>query len=188
MRVNNHWVLLATFLFSLPLCCLPLLYIPVNSQFSAQFQVTNSGPETIYITPVGSSGDQSYVLLRTFGRFPYIPLFKKGDLRLDPGETIRITSEADENLMVTGITVRNAGGDYRQLTIDRPSTTLTADPMAQFTIGPMDTLETISLGLLLLAVEGEKRNWLGASVIVAGVLPTALLVVWIGAFVRRPKK
>ncbi len=187
MRVNNHWVLLLTFILSLPLCCLPLLYFPATPLFAAQFQVTNAGSEPVYITPVGQSGDQSYVLLRTFNRFPYIPLFKKGDLRLAPGETLRLTSEADEDLTFTGIAVRDAAGNYRQVSIDRPSLDVAAGQDAQFTIGPLETLAPITPGLLLTAVNSQNRNWFGFSVVVAGLLPPILLAGWIWAFVRRPR-
>jgi len=188
MRVNNHWVLLLTFILSLPLCCLPLLYIPAAPPFAARFQVSNAGSEPIYITPVGQSGDQSRVLLRVFDRFPYIPLFKKGDLRLAPGETIGITSEANEDLTFTAIAVRDDAGNYRQFPVDQPSVEVARRQDAEFTIGPLESLEPMTPGLLLTAVNSQDRNWLGLSVVVAGLLPPVLLAGWIWAFVRRPKE
>lgn len=184
MRINNHWLLLVTFILSLPLCCLPLLYFPATPLFAAHFQVTNTGREPIFITPAGQSGEQMTILLRTYSRFPYVPLFKKGDLRLAPGETIGITSEADEDLTFTGLAIRNDAGEYRQFTVAQPSLEISSDPPIEFRLGPLETLEAITPELLLLAVSGQQRNWVGFSVVVAGVLPPALLMGWLWAFKR----
>ena len=105
-------------LLSLPLCCCPTGLLinnvnPIHYGFLAEFQVVNESGEPIYITPIGALRTVQrprHVLLRASPRLPGTPALRQGDIRLDPGESLRIIYDADD-VAASEIAVRNARGE-----------------------------------------------------------------------------
>jgi len=59
--------------------------------------------------------------LRYGSNFPHLPLLKRADVRLDPGESVRIDCMVVPDLTFSRIAVRNEGGEYRQLKVETPA-------------------------------------------------------------------
>ena len=141
MRVKRV-ATLALFLvacLSLPLCFCPALPLinnvnPIHLFFLVEFRVINESGETVYITPIGAVRTVQmprHVLLRVSPRLPGTPALRQGDIRLDPGESLRIIYDADD-VAASEIAVRNARGEYRQLFIRGRQKGLTPDDLIAF--------------------------------------------------------
>jgi hypothetical protein len=179
---------------SLPLCCCPTLPLinnvnPIHLFFLVEFRVNNESDETVYITPVGTMRTlqkQRYVLSRASPRLPGTPALRQGDIRLDPGESVRIIYD-DEDIAASEIAVRNAQGEYRQLVISGRQKRLTSDegmPENVYTIRSFDRLSKIAPEVLAVVKEAGRSNrgvwiWM-ALLVVPGLIPIALLLVWSG--------
>jgi hypothetical protein len=177
---------------SLPLCCCPTLPLinnvnPIHLFFLVEFRVINESDETVYITPVGTMRTlqkQRYVLSRASPRLPGTPALRQGDIRLDPGESLRIIYD-DEDIAASEIAVRNAQGEYRQLVIRGRQKRLTLDEETpEYTIRSFDGLSKISPEVLAVAKEAGRSNrrvwiWM-ALLVVPGFIPIALFLVWSG--------
>lgn len=127
-RRTPVWVWWALMLVSLPVSCLATWVLVPNPLFRGTLTIVNSSTERLYVTPVGSAYGRRHVLVDGYARFPYLPLFRRADLRLDPGRSLRIVCEIDEDLRFTEIVVRNRQGEYRQWTVDQPSSVLAPYP------------------------------------------------------------
>jgi hypothetical protein len=183
-------------LLSLPLCCCPTLPLINNVNlihyaFLVEFQVVNESGETIYITPIGAVRTVQrprHVLLRASPRLPGTPALRQGDIRLDPGESLRIIYDADD-VAASEIAVRNAQGEYRQLVISDRQKGLTLDEETpEYTIGSFKRLAKIAPEVLAVAKEAGRANrrvWLWMALwIVAGFIPIALFLIWSGLALR----
>jgi len=183
-------------LLSLPLCCCPIGLLinnvnPIHYAFLVEFQVVNESDETIYITPIGAVQTVQrprHVLLRASPRLPGTPALRQGDIRLDPGESLRIIYDADD-VAASEIAVRNAQGEYRQLVIRDRQKGLTLDEETpEYTIGSFKRLAKIAPEVLAVAKEAGRANrriWLRMALwIVAGFIPIALFLIWSGLALR----
>jgi hypothetical protein len=173
------WILLGLAILSLPLCCLLPVALSPTILFWGQFTVINNSNETVYITPIGESYGQRHILVKNFSKFPYVPLMKQADIRLEPGERVRINFEADEDLTLSEITVRNVVGDYRQLVIDQPTSKLVLSETT-YTIGSIDELSTISSEVLAIADQASQFNTRVWKLIIPGLIPGVLFISWYG--------
>jgi hypothetical protein len=177
---------------SLPLCCCPIGLLinnvnPIHYAFLVEFQVVNESGETVYITPIGAVRTVErprHVLLRASPRLPGTPALRQGDIRLDPGESLRIIYDAAD-VVSSEIAVRNAQGEYRQLVISGRQKRLTLDEETpEYTIRSFDRLTKIAPEVLAVAKEAGRSNrriWFWMVLwIVAGFIPIALFLVWSG--------
>jgi hypothetical protein len=148
---------------SLPLCCCPTLPLinnvnPIHLFFLVEFRVIN----------------ESYVLSRASPRLPGTPALRQGDIRLAPGESVRIIYD-DEDIAASEIAVRTAQGEYRQLVVSGRQKRLTSDegmPENVYTIGSFDRLSKI---------RSNRGVWVWmALLVVPGFIPIALFLVWSG--------
>ena len=179
---------------SLPLCCCPTALLinnvnPIHYAFLVEFQVVNESGETIHITPIGAVRTVQkprHVLLRASPRLPGTPALRQGDIRLDPGESVRIIYD-DEDIAASEIAVRNDQWEYRQLVIRGRQKRLTPDegmPENVYTLRSFDRLSKISPEVLVIAKEAGRSNrrvwiWM-ALLVVPGLIPIALFLVWSG--------
>jgi hypothetical protein len=181
---------------SLPLCCCPIGLLinnvnPIHYAFLAEFQVVNESGETVYITPIGAVRTVQrprHVLLRASPKLPGTPALRQGDIRLDPGESLRIIYDMDD-VVASEIAVRNAQGEYRQLIISDRQKRLTLDEEApEYTIGSFKRLAKIAPEVLAVAKEAGRSNrriWFWMALwIVTGFIPIALFLVWSGLALR----
>jgi len=160
---------------------------PIHLFFLVEFRVINESDETVYITPVGTMRTlqkQRYVLSRASPRLPGTPALRQGDIRLDPGESVRIIYD-DEDIAASEIAVRNARGEYRQLVISDRQKRLTLDEETpEYTIRSFDRLAKIAPEVLAVAKEAGRSNrrvWIWMALwIVPGFIPIALFLVWPG--------
>ena len=198
MRVKRV-ATLALFLvacLSLPLCCCPTGLLinnvnPIHYAFLVEFQVVNESGETIHITPIGALRTVQrprHVLLRASPRLPGTPALRQGDIRLDPGESLRIIYDADD-VAASEIAVRNAQGEYRQLVIRDRQKLLTLDEETlEYTIGSFKRLAKIAPEVLAVAKEAGRSNrrvWIWMALwIMAGFIPIALFLIWSGLALR----
>ncbi len=173
------WILLGLAILSLPLCCLPLVALSPTILFWGQLTVINTSNETVYITPIGESYGQRHILLKNFSKFPYMPLLKQADIRLDPGEQVKINFEADEDLILSEIAVRNVRGEYRQMVIDQYTANLSLSmPKTTYTIGAVDELSAISPKVLAVAKQASQFNTKVWKLIIPGFIPGVLFLGW----------
>jgi hypothetical protein len=110
-------ILLGLAFLSLPLCFLPVCaFVPSYPMFWGRFTVLNESDETLYITPIGERYGQRRVLLENSSRFPYGPILKQADVRLDPGESVQIFCRGfdEPSWTLTEIVVRSERGEYQQ--------------------------------------------------------------------------
>jgi hypothetical protein len=183
-------VLFLVALLSLPLCCCPTLPLinnvnPIHLFFLVEFRVVNESGETIYITPVGTMRTlqrQRLVLSRASPRLPGTPALRQGDIRLDPGESLRIIYDADD-VAASEIAVRNARGEYRQLVISERQKRLSLDEETpEYTIRSFSGLSKIAPEVLAVAKEAGRSNrwvWVWMALwIVPGFIPVGLFLVW----------
>ena len=194
MRVKRV-ATLALFLvacLSLPLCCCPTGLLinnvnPIHYAFLVEFQVVNESGETIHITPIGALRTVQrprHVLLRASPRLPGTPALRQGDIRLDPGESLRVIYDADD-VVASEIAVRNARGEYRQLVISDRQKGLTLDEETpEYTIRSFDGLSKIVPEVLAVTKEAGRSNrrvWVWMALwIVPGFIPIGLFLVWSG--------
>jgi len=194
-RVPPLLIFLVAFL-SLPLCCCPTALLinnvnPIHYAFLVEFQVVNESDETIYITPIGAVRTVQrprHVLLRASPRLPGTPALRQGDIRLDPGESLRIIYDMDD-VAASEIAVRNAQGEYRQLVISDRQKRLTLDEETpEYTIRSFDGLSKVAPEVLAVAKEASRSNrrvWFWMTLlIVPGFIPVGLFVVWSGLALR----
>jgi hypothetical protein len=183
-------------LLSLSLCCCPIGLLinnvnPVHYGFLAEFQVVNESGETVYITPIGAVRTVErprHVLVRASPRLPGTPALRQGDIRLDPGESLRIIYDRDD-VAASEIAVRNAQGEYRQLVIsDRQKSLILDEETPEYTIGSFKRLAKIAPEVLAVAKQADSANrriWFWMALwIIAGFIPIALFLVWFGLALR----
>ena len=127
-------------LVSLPLCCLPTLAAAPNPLFRGEYTIANDSGETLYVTPVGSAHGRRWILAKIWSRFPYVPLLKQADIRLEPGESIHIVCTIDKDDAFSEIAVRNLRGKYRQLGVGQPTLKLMPQVGASRGAGPTYTI------------------------------------------------
>ncbi len=183
-------------LLSLPLCCCPIGLLinnvnPIHYAFLVEFQVINESDETLYITPIGAVRTVQrprHVLLRASPRLPGTPALRQGDIRLDPGESLRIIYDADD-VAASEIAVRNAQGEYRQLVIHDRQKRLTLDEETpEYAISSFDGLSRIAPEVLAVVQEAGRANrrvWFWMALwTVTGFIPIALFLIWSGLALR----
>jgi hypothetical protein len=181
---------------SLPLCCCPTGLLinnvnPIYYAFLVEFQVVNESDETIHITPIGAVRTVQrprHVLFRASPRLPGTPALRQGDIRLDPGESLRIIYDADD-VAASEIAVRNAQGEYRQLLIRDRQKRLTSDEETpEYTITSFDRLSKMAPEVLAVAKEAGRSNrrvWFWMALwIVPGFIPIGLFLIWSGLALR----
>jgi len=175
---------------SVPLCCCPTGLLinnvnPIHYAFLVEFQVVNESGETIYITPIGALRTLQrprHVLFRASPGLPGTPALRQGDIRLDPGESLRVIYDADD-VVASEIAVRNVRGEYRQLAISDRQRRLTLDEETpEYTIRSFDGLAKIAPEVLAVTKEAGRSNrrvWVWMALwIVPGFIPIALFLVW----------
>lgn len=178
-------------ILSLPLCLVPIfLWAGLAIPFMvAEFTLVNQSGETLYITPVNftETSQKLYVPERLL--VGQIRAFRQADIRLAPGESIRILYDAETRPYV--IAVRNEAGAYRQVAIDKGARTVPSDtPEIIYMIGPFATLASIDEESLLVAQQTSPFNFgfwgfmLAITALFGGV-PIGLLWVWFRQVRRR---
>jgi hypothetical protein len=173
------WILFGAACLSLPLCCLSVMTFAPGI-FSGAFTVVNRSGATLYITPIFSAYGQRHVAVQSFSKFPYLPILKEAGLQLAPDESVRIICEVDEDYTFSEIAVRNASGDYRQMDIQMPTTTLSLGlSQPSFTIGPFHELPGISPAALEVARKAEQPNLRALGAIGLGFIPIGLFAIWL---------
>ncbi len=170
-------------LFGLAILSLPLVALSPTILFWGLVTVINTSNETIYITPIGESYGKRHILLKNFSKFPFVPLLKQADIRLESGEQIQINFEADEDLTLSEIAVRNIRGEYYQMVIDQPTAQLSpplpeATHKTTYTIGSVDELSAISPEVLTVARQASQFNIKVWKMIIPGVIPGVLFLGW----------
>ena len=183
-RTTTVILVLAAFL-STPLCCAPAVPFVPYPIFAGRYDVANESDETLYISPVAEIGRTPHFLVKSYSRFPYLPLFKRADIRLDPGESVRINAMVVPDLKFIRIAVRDRSGDYRQLKVDRPAAAHSLlMPETGYVIESFDGLYSIPAEDLGFASRGRHFNFRAGAAIVLGIIPLvlfflALRLVWI---------
>ncbi len=88
--------------------------------FLATFRIENRTDRLLWVTPVGTGKSREHkkaVLLRFAARFPALMALRSRDLPVEPGGSIGILYEWD-NENFSEIVVRDSSGEYRQLVVD----------------------------------------------------------------------
>ena len=142
----------------------------------------NESDETLYVTPIGERLGQRRVLLAHASRFPYAPILKRADVRLEPGESVQIhcSAFAEPVWVLTAIVVRNERKQYRQLAVDEPTTSLlwaSLEPV--YRIESFGELEDVGPEVLEIARRAGRLHVAAWAMIVAGLVPVALFGVWL---------
>jgi len=177
-------ILLGLAFLSLPLCCLPVCaFVPSYPMFWGRFTVLNESDETLYITPIGERYGQRRVLLENSSRFPYGPILKQADIRLDPGESVQIFCRGfdEPTWTLTEIVVRNERGEYRRLIIGESTTSLLWTSQEQtYRIQSFGGLSRASPEVVEIAKKAGRFNFAAWGMIAAGCIPTGLFLAWLG--------
>jgi hypothetical protein len=182
-RLSVRVVLLIVACLSLPLCCLPICaLVPSYPMFWGHFSVLNDSDETLYVTPIGGRSGQRRVLLAHFSRFPYAPILKRADVRLEPGESVRIYCRvfAEPVWALTAIVVRDERREYRQLEIEDQATSLlwaSAEPV--YRIESFGELESVGPDILEIARKAGRLHVAAWAVTGAGLVPVVLFGAWL---------
>jgi hypothetical protein len=149
--------------------------------FWGHFRVLNESGETLYITPIGERDGQRDILLEGFSRFPYVPILRRADLRLEPGESVEIYCRwfDEPPWRLVAIAVRNQRDEYSQLAVDES----TLNPMAALSershrIESFDALTKATPEVVDLAVEASRLNVAAWAMVAAGFVPIGLFVAW----------
>lgn len=177
---------------STPLCCAPAVPFVPYPIFAGRYYVTNQSDQTLYVSPVAEIGQTSHFLVRSYSRFPYLPLLKRADIRIHPAESVRVNAMVVPDLMFTRIAVRDRSGDYRQLKVTRPAGAHSIlMPETGYVIESFAGLDTISGEELRFAKRGRRFNVHAGTMVVLGVIPVvlsflALRLVWRRWRGRRP--
>ena len=186
------YALLALTLLSLPLCCLALMTVVPNPLFRGAFTIANQSSETLHVTPIGEAYGERHVLVENFSRFPYLPLLQPADIRVDPGESVRITCDIDEDSRFSEIVVRNSHGEYRQLTIDQPTINLAAYPSYDghsaeltYVIESFTALSPVVPAALAVAQKAGGINLGAWGAVLLGLVPVGLFLAWLRAAGKR---
>lgn len=171
------WVWWATLLISLPVSALALLALMPNPLFRGTLTIANPTAERLYVTPVGSAYGRRHVMVDGYARFPYLPLLRRADLRLDPGESLRVVCEIDEDLRLTEIVVRNRQGEYRQWVIDQPSVVLSASPgdSARYVLPAFGDLSPVQPEALAVVRQARGIPWGAWGALLLVLAPPVLL-------------
>jgi hypothetical protein len=167
---------------SLPLCCLPVVaFVPSYPLFWGRFTVINESDETLYITPIGERSGQRRVLLEHFSKFPYAPILKQADVRLDPQESVQLFYRwfDEPPWILTEIAVRNMRGEYRRMIIDKPTPGLWTSPEQTYPIESFGGLYTASPEVVEIAEKAGRFNFAAWWMIVAGLIPIGLFLAWL---------
>jgi hypothetical protein len=150
--------------------------------FWGRFTVLNESDETLYITPIGERSGQRRVLLEQSSRFPYAPILKQADVRLDPGESVQIHCRGydEPSWTLAEIAVRNERREYRQLTIDESTLSLMlwTSPEQTYQIESFDELSRASPEVVEIAKKAGRPNSAALRMIAAGFIPVELFLAW----------
>jgi hypothetical protein len=175
------WIAWGLALLSLPLCCLAALAVVPSPLFLGELRIVNGSAEALRVTPIGEAYGQKHPLARSYSRFPYLSVLRQGDIRLAPGQSVRVWCEVDEDLTFSEIAVRNAAGEYRQWAIRVPSSALMPASNAAgeqgrtFVIESFADLTPILPAALQVAKRARFPAWTSWGAILAGIIPVALL-------------
>jgi hypothetical protein len=168
---------------SVPLCCLPICaLVPSYPMFWGQFSVSNESGETVYVTPISERAGMRRTVLAQMSKFPYAPILKRADVRLEPGGSVQMSCKAFDEPMwrLVAIVVRNERGEYRQLAVDEgASSLLWASPEPVYRIGPFDELERVGAEAEEIARKAGRLNWRAWAMIAAGGVPVGLFGRWL---------
>jgi len=168
-------------LLSLPLCCLAAMAFAPNPLFMGEFNVANESNETLYVTPIGESYGQRHVLVKSFSKFPYVPILKRSDIRLEPGESVHIVCETDEDLVFSEIAVRNTRGEFRQLVVQQPTielSTYSSSP-STYVVESFAELEAIPPQALEVAEKARGVNAQAWAMMLLGLIPFGMFAAWL---------
>jgi hypothetical protein len=150
--------------------------------FWARFTVLNESDETLYITPIGERSGQRRVLLEHFSKFPYAPILKQADVRLEPGESVQIHCRGfdEPSWTFTAIAVRNERREYRQLIIDESTLSLMwASPEQTYRIESFSELARATPEVVEMAKKAGRFNVAAWGMMAAGFIPIGLFLVWL---------
>jgi hypothetical protein len=151
--------------------------------FWGRFTVLNESDETLYVTPIGERSGQRRVLLEQSSKFPYAPILKQADVRLDPGESVQIQCRGFDEIPWTlaEIAVRNERREYRQLTIDESTSSLMfwTSPGRTYQIESFDELSRASPEVVEIAKKAGRPNSAALMMIAAGFIPVELFSAWL---------
>jgi hypothetical protein len=150
--------------------------------FWGHFSVLNDSDETLYVTPIGGRFGQRRILLAHFSRFPYAPILKRADVRLEPEESVRIYCRvfAEPVWALTAIVVRDERREYRQLEIEDQATSLlwaSAEPV--YRIESFGELESVGPDVLEIARKAGRLHVAAWAMIAAGLVPIMLFGAWL---------
>jgi hypothetical protein len=130
---------------------------------------------------VAEIGGNTLFLVKYYSNFPYLPLLKRADVRLDPSQSVRIGCMVVPDLKFSRIAVRNQGGEYRQLKVEAPAGGLTSMlPEKTYVIESFDRLRSISGEELAFARKGRRFNLRAGMMVMLGLVPVALFILVLG--------
>jgi hypothetical protein len=151
--------------------------------FWGRFTVLNESNENLYITPIGERSGQRRVLLEQSSRFPYAPILKQADVRLDPGESVQIHCRGfdEPSWTLAVIAVRNERREYRQLTIDESTSNFMSwiSPEPTYQIESFDELSRAFPEVVEIAKRASRPNFTAWMMIAAGFIPIGLFSAWL---------
>jgi hypothetical protein len=186
-------ILLLVAVLSLPLCCAPAVPFVPYPVFAGRYNVVNESGERLYISPVAEIGRNPHFLVKYYSKFPHLPLLKRADVRMDPGESVRIDCMVVPDLYFSRIAVRNEGGEYRQLKVEVPAGAHAFGmPEKTYVIESFNRLRSISGEDLAFARKGRRFNFRAGGAVMLGLIPVALFTLllglaWMGWKERRRK-
>lgn len=172
-------ILLVFGLLTSPLTLLVLLGVfnPFALVFLYPFQVENKTNEPIWITPLGTVGEEGLrqVLPQYLFRTPALPALKEADLRIDPGETRHLIYDWDD-INFSEIVVKSRRGEQRMLVVDsHPTENRYHTPGENhFVIDSFERLEPLT-GAISETVLSRRWNFATPMFLLLGALPVALL-------------
>jgi hypothetical protein len=150
--------------------------------FWGHFSVVNESEEVLHVTPIGERAGEQRVLLDQMSKFPYAPLFKRADVRLEPGESVRISGRIYDEPMwrLVALVVRNERVEYRQLPVDEgPSSLLWASVAPVYRIRSFGELESVRPETLEIAQKAGRLHVAAWAMIAAGFVPAGLFGLWL---------
>jgi len=190
----TKWLFLAVVLLSLPLCLQPFIAWTAASipWLTVELTLANESDESIFITPVRQFGQPPTVTIPQRYSAGQIRALRQTDIRLAPGDSIRLYYNA-EFALPTGLAIRDEAGSYRYLALDRGAWgTLANEPEIIYTVDTLSTLPSLD-GDVLTAVNSanrfsfDARFWAGMLLATAaGGVPFALFLLWFRRY-RRPR-
>jgi hypothetical protein len=114
-------------------------------------------------------------------KFPYAPVLKRADVRLAPGESVRISCRIFDEPMwrLVALVARNERGEYRQLAVDEgASSLLWASPEPVYGIRSFGELESVGTRDLEIAQKAGRLHIAAWARMAAGVVPVGLFGLW----------